>query len=72
MSLLDQEKYILRNKGQLLEIMNAGLLDSTKFKCTASNIAGVSDITYSIEVQIPPIIKKQHIEQKDFKYIRRT
>ena len=60
---LDEQRYNVKGNGTLLEIAGAGMLDATRFKCTATNEAGISDISYSIEVQVPPTIKSQNFDR---------
>ena len=59
---LDEQRYSVKGNGTMLEINAAGLLDATRFKCTATNEAGINFISYSIEVQVPPKIKSQNID----------
>ena len=55
---LDAVKYTLLNGGQVLEISSVSILDSSKFKCNARNLAGIDSISYTIEVHVPPTITK--------------
>ena len=55
-SLLESERYNFINGGEFLEINEVSILDSTKFKCSARNVAGIDSVSYSIEVHVPPTI----------------
>ena len=39
------------------EIKKVGIMDATRFKCVARNEAGVDSISYTVDVNIPPVIE---------------
>ena len=61
---LDQEKYRVLYGGEVLEIDSVSILDSTKFKCIARNVAGMDSVSYSIEVHVPPTISSKSIKNQ--------
>ena len=58
---LAEDRYEVKAEGAVLEISSAGLLDTARFKCSARNEAGISSLSYAIEVQIPPKITSQNL-----------
>ena len=54
---LDVDRYGTYNDGEFLEIKKIGIMDATRFKCVARNEAGVDSISYTVDVNIPPVIE---------------
>ncbi|XP_039591708.1 hemicentin-1 isoform X2 [Polypterus senegalus] len=46
----------LLNRGQILQIDSAQVSDTGIYKCVAINIAGTSELIYSLQVYVPPSI----------------
>ncbi|XP_062920094.1 hemicentin-1 isoform X2 [Mobula hypostoma] len=44
------------NRGQLLQIASAQVTDMGVYRCAAINVAGAAEITYKVDVYVPPTI----------------
>ncbi|KAM4642152.1 hemicentin-1 [Discoglossus pictus] len=46
----------LSDRGQLLQITSSKIFDAGVYKCVASSIAGTAQLTYNLQVHVPPSI----------------
>ncbi|XP_032884067.1 hemicentin-1 isoform X2 [Amblyraja radiata] len=44
------------NRGQVFQITNAQVTDMGVYKCTAINVAGAAEISYKVDIYVPPTI----------------
>uniref|UniRef100_A0A8C1I856 Hemicentin 1 n=1 Tax=Cyprinus carpio TaxID=7962 RepID=A0A8C1I856_CYPCA len=51
------------SRGQVLEIDRAQVSDAGLYKCVAINVAGSTELTYSLQVYVPPNIVGEEVNQ---------
>ncbi|KAK3592726.1 hypothetical protein CHS0354_007728 [Potamilus streckersoni] len=54
--------YLLLNQGWTLEIRSASVTDTSRYTCRASNVAGVNEKTFDINVLVPPKFKLEDVD----------
>ncbi|XP_076093735.1 hemicentin-1-like isoform X1 [Mytilus galloprovincialis] len=53
---IDDDDYTISDDSLMLTIINARIRDDGRFKCVARNVAGETDVTFDLNVHVPPYV----------------